>query len=365
MKLEKEWKAVGERVRRARVAEGLSQLELAQRIGVDDRTVISKIELGDRRIDGIELVQLAQVLRVPLDQFIFDPPPVISRRSGLVAEETTEAERSMFRVQTALVAWLRDVEQLVDTGLLDIPELIPYKGPKGTPSEARAAARHLRHILRIGENPTGSLMTVSERIGVLLAVVELEGDGASVVNGDYAVAVVNLKQDFGRRRSTAAHELGHVFLGDEYSSEIAVHASRDQREAVIDAFASEFLLPSAVLRPHHGRLTRSTLISIAARYQVSWSLAIRQAELAGCVEESVAREWGAKRPTRAEFLDSLGWAPQPDLERMRITPLLAHAVMAAYEARLITADRAVEIMRGQIDGPEDLPQVEVPREMMW
>src|SRR5690625_3437203 len=93
MRLEEGWAAIGERVRRARVAEGLSQQQLAREIGLEDRTAVSKIERGDRKIDGMELARLSRALNVPLDQFIQDPPLVISRRGGLVAEETTDAER--------------------------------------------------------------------------------------------------------------------------------------------------------------------------------------------------------------------------------------------------------------------------------
>ncbi|WP_460540560.1 ImmA/IrrE family metallo-endopeptidase [Glycomyces halotolerans] len=247
-----------------------------------------------------------------------------------------------------------------------MPKLVTYSaGSVDSPSAARDAAMWLRRQLRMGAGPTGSLMSIAERIGVLYSVVDLDGDGASVINGDYAVSVVNLGQDFGRRRSTAAHELGHVFLGDEYSSDIAVHTAKDEKEALIDAFASEFLLPSRVLTRKAEPLKRSDLVGIAAGYQVSWSLAIRQAELAGAVDEAQAKEWGGCRPTHAEFMDSLGWVPQPDLEKLRVSPLVAHAVLQAYEGGYITSSRAVEMMRGQIAGPGDLPAVDEELDLQW
>jgi hypothetical protein len=88
-------------------------------------------------------------------------------------------------------------------------------------------------------------MTACERMGLFVAVVDLPGEGASILDGDLAAAVVSRLGDPGRRRATAAHELGHVLLGDEYSSDLGVHASRASREAVIDAFAAELLLPTA------------------------------------------------------------------------------------------------------------------------
>lgn len=143
-------------------------------------------------------------------------------------------------------------------------------------------------------------------------------------------------------------------LGDEYSSGLGVHASRAEREAVVGAFAAEFLLPSAVMSTQRQRFDRNTMIRLAASYRTSWSLAVRQAVWAGVLDQADAALWLPKAPTRAELLDATGWAPQPDLEWVRVPPSYAHAVLEAHRRRLITTARAVELMRGQID-EADLP----------
>lgn len=365
MTLDTGWTAVGERIRRARVAEGLSQGNLAESIGLDDRSVISKIERGERRVDGMELARLSRVLRVPMNQFLEDPPnQIVSRRNGLVAEETTSDERADFRVQTELIAWSRDVEQLRELGVLEVPDLLTYPGAQAEPEDTRKAARWLRGRLSLGNEPIESLMAEVQRAGILLAVLNLEGEGASVHCGNYGVCIVNRDSDFGRRRATAAHELGHMVLGDEYTSEIGVHASRNAREARIDAFGSEFLLPIGAFGGAAKSLKRAELIEIAAKYRVSWTLAIRQAQLAGKLEDRDAKDWAAEKPTKTEFLDALGWVPQPDLEQMTVTPIVAHAVMEAYTKGLITAHRAVEILRGQIS-TADLPEVDSQARDPW
>lgn len=365
MSLDTGWIAVGERIRRARVAQGLSQGKLAEQIGLEDRSVISKIERGERRVDGMELARLSRALRVPMNQFLEDPPrQIVSRRNELVAEETTSGERADFRVQVQLVAWARDVQQLRDLGVLRVPELMTYTRPQSEPEYARDAARWLRQKLNLAEQPIESLMAEAERAGILLAIVDLEGDGASVHCDDFAVCIVNRGTEFGRRRSTAAHELGHMLLGDEYTSEVGVHASRNEREALIDAFASEFLLPADAFRRRSAPLSRSVLIEVAAEYRVSWTLAIKQAQLSGCLGDRDAKDWVAEKPTKAEFLDAIGWVPQPDLEQMAVTPIVAHGVMTAYRQQLITADRAVEMMRGQIRN-DDLPEVESEARDQW
>ncbi|SDD33560.1 helix-turn-helix domain-containing protein [Glycomyces harbinensis] len=365
MSLDSEWAAVGERIRRARVAGGLSQGKLAEAIGLDDRSVISKIEHGERRVDGMELARLSEALRVPMRQFLEDPPrQIVSRRNGLVAEETTSEERVDFRVQTELVAWAYDADQLCELNVLSIPELMRYQGAQSNAEEIRSAARWLRRCLGLADQPVESLLAEAQRAGVLLAVIEIECEGASMHYGDFAVGVVNRHSDFGRRRATAAHELGHMVLGDEYTSEIGVHASKNEREALVDAFASEFLLPAAAFGHATAKLNRTGLIEKAAEYRVSWTLAIRQAQLAGALNDGDAKDWAARKPTQAEFMDAIGWVPQPDLEKMTIAPMVAHAVMQAYTKSLITATRAVEIMRGQLD-TADLPEIEPQARDRW
>lgn len=364
MSLDSGWAAVGERIRRARVASGMSQNKLAERIGLDDRSVISKIEHGERRVDGLELSQLSKALQVPMRQLLEDPPSqIVSRRNGLVAEETTSDERADFRVQTELVSWAHDINQLRELRVLSIPGLMRYAGAQSNADDARKAARWLRSRLGLEHRPIESLLAEAQRAGILLAVIGLDGEGASMYYGDFAVGVVNRHSDFGRRRSTAAHELGHMVLGDEFTSEIGVHASKNEREGLIDAFASEFLLPAEAFEPKTS-LRRAGLVAMAAEYRVSWTLAIRQAQLAGALGESDAKDWAAKRPTQAEFMDALGWVPQPDLEKMTIAPMIAHAVMKAYQKSLITADRAVEVMRGQLN-TVDLPEIESEARDRW
>lgn len=353
MTAQEDWAGIGQRVREARLAARLSQDELGRRIGLD-RTMIAKIEAGARRIDAVELVRLGSCLDLPLDHFLYERPPVLSRRTALLEEEATEAGRESFRLEAALVSWLRDVRQLRSLGVLGGQPVLTYPGKVDSEGAAREAATWLRDRLGLGSEPIESLMQACEKSGLFVAIVDLPGDGASVVDGDLAAAVVGRLGDPGRRRATAAHELGHLVLGDEYSSDLGVHASRAGREAVIDAFAAEFLLPTAVMSASDRPFSRDALIRLASSYRTSWSLAVRQGTRAGVIDRGTATAWLPQTPTRAEFLDATGWAPQPDLEWVRVPPSYAHAVLEARRRHLITTARAVELMRGQID-EADLP----------
>jgi Zn-dependent peptidase ImmA (M78 family)/DNA-binding XRE family transcriptional regulator len=351
-----EWADVGERVRECRVAAEMSQEQLASALNMD-RTMIAKIEIGIRRVDALELSRLSSVLKVPLSHFLGSSPLLVSRRTELVDDTVTDAARQSYRLEMALSTWLADVRQLMEIGELPLPKIERYPGVIQDAPSARRAALWARNELGLGVGPINSLMSVCERLGQLVAVVEAQGDGASLIEDNLAVAVVSRQGDPGRRRATAAHELGHLIIGDEYSTDIGVHASRDDREMVVEAFAAELLLPVEVLQKaaSPGRTAkREELVDLAARYRTSWSLTMRQAVEAGVVDRDVAKELRRRNPTRADLMEAVGWIPQPDLETVRVPPGYAHAVLQSFKKGLVTTSRAVELMRGQIVA-SDLP----------
>jgi transcriptional regulator with XRE-family HTH domain/Zn-dependent peptidase ImmA (M78 family) len=350
-----DWTTVGEQIRQARLGAGMSQAELATRVRLD-RTMVAKIEAGARRVDALELIRIATTLDVPIDYLLQRRPAVISHRAELLADDNdTDVARRSQRLDIELSAWLGDVRQMIDAGTLRPHAPMRYEGRVESEADARVAAGWLRQVHGVGDAPIQTLMDFSERSGQYVLVSNLPGDGASLIDGDLAVAVISSKGDPGRRRATAAHELGHLVLGDEYSSDLAVHLSRADREAFISAFAAELLLPVAAfpVRSEAGSI-REDLIGLAARYRTSWSLALRQAGLAGWLDSGARRRLSQAAPTQAEFMDAVGWSPQPDLNTVRVPPGYSHAVMEAWRQDLVTSSRAVELLHGQI-GPEDLP----------
>jgi transcriptional regulator with XRE-family HTH domain len=64
---------VGRNVKRLRIAAGLSQAELAERMGVD-RAYVSGLELGQRNPTIVTLWHLAEALSVKLQLFFDDSP---------------------------------------------------------------------------------------------------------------------------------------------------------------------------------------------------------------------------------------------------------------------------------------------------
>lgn len=355
MEFVEDWDEIGARIREARLAGRLSQQRLAELIGME-RSMLTKVESGDRRIDVLELHRLATALDLPLGHFLSRPLGVLSRRTELRTIPTDEVEpqstSDAYRIEALLGEWCREVQQLVELGTLTPPRQASYPGRVDTIDAAVDAARWLRRQLGEGSEPITSMSEFAERAGQYILVRDIPGDGASVIDGDVAVAIVGLRGEAGRRRATAAHELGHLVLGDEYSNDVAVNASRAERESLINAFAAEVLLPADVVAKRcttlEGAALRAALIGLSATFRTSWSLTLRQAIRAEAVDQRHYEKLAAAVPTHADIKGAIGWTPQPDLESIRVPPGYAQAVMAALRVGRITPIRAVELMHGQI-----------------
>ena len=70
---QKAYKRFRTRVIQARKDDGLTQVEVAKRLGKPN-SFISKRELGEHRVDIVELQQLAKIYRKEMDVF-WDQPP--------------------------------------------------------------------------------------------------------------------------------------------------------------------------------------------------------------------------------------------------------------------------------------------------
>ncbi len=253
----------------------------------------------------------------------------------------------------------RDAHWLVANG-----SLVPPVPPAAGTSDARDLARQARQIVDRPSGPLGPLAEIGEHLGVYLTVVDVDADGASAILDGYGVAVIGRAADSGRRRWTAAHELGHHLLRDEYTAEVGgVSASRSEREQLVDRFAGEFLLPEQDLVAALDGITeshlRARLVAIAAEYRVSWSAAILRAQDCGLVTPGVAQVLRANKPVRGDFLAVVGREPQPDLELGEHGPQWKRAALKAHREGLITGARAVELIGGGIT-VDDLPDGDGP-----
>lgn len=355
MEVADSWDEIGEHLRSARLALGVTQAQLGEQLGLD-RTAVAKVESGTRKLDALELFRAADALGLSVGHLVRRPPAAVVSRRAARAEADTGSSRDEFRSEARLQSWLWDVRQLADLGVLRPRPPLRISGVDGEEA-ARSAAADVRRMIGVGTDALGAMVAVGEQCGVYILAAELPGEGASLAESDLAVAVVSSTIEPGRRRTTAAHELGHQVLGDEYSADLGVSTSRDDRERVVDAFAAELVLPLAAVRGRWPAAAeevtcRAAAVQIAAEYRVSWSLLLRQVQHAGLLPAEWRHAWRTQTPTRAEFLASPEGPPRPDLSAGEVPPSYAAAVLSAYRRWDIGPHRAVEMLHGQVSEDE-------------
>ncbi len=364
---EQAWIEVGARIAASRRARGLSQEELAGKVGLD-RTAITKIEVGRRHINSLELVRLGEVLDRPLQSFVSEPPAsIVSRRAAVAGGRNDQA--SDFAIEDVA----RDLQVLVDVRALSpnqakgsLRAIVPGEEGWG-PEDAAARARSLIGV--DAKSPIHNLASKVERVGLFaysLALGDASSDGSYAEIDGLGVAVVNGEIDSGRRRSTLAHELGHHLFGDAYSIDWGTDTSAT--EQALDAFAGFLLLPRAGLGDRWQALraeytARQSAIIVSAEFRVSWSSALQHLRHYDLItrDEKIVLE--SRSPTRADYLER-GVRVSEELQPPYIPTGVAAAAIRAYRGHRISGERVIDMLRGQIHLDELPARDEIPLESL-
>ena len=350
------WADVGARVATARERAGFTQRELAERLEIS-RSAITRVELGQRQLDALELAQLADALGRSVEWFLTEPPDTIaSHRSGLSVDQDVQ------RLEDELERVSRDVELLAEVGALSIPSAVRQSGVT-TIGEAETRAVEARSLLGRDDGPLADLQSAVERLGLLAFSFDL---GPSVIDGGYVrlgevgVALVNGTVDAGRRRFNLAHELGHHLLADEYTADFGLGMAESDREGLINAFAIHFLIPRISARRRWDELSaewedpRARLIVLAAEYRVSWSAAISHGVTLELISRGDRNLLEVRRPTPADYFET-GVRFEEELRPVSLAPAYSRAAVRAFRRGVVSADRAVELLRGTVTA-DDLPR---------
>ena len=356
---------LGRRIGAARRSLGMTQQECALRAGMG-RTVLTKIENGARRVGAMELAHLATALDMRIEWFLEDAPPAVVSRRGAAEPGVlpTKLDRTVERLARE-VTFLRSILEQFD--LKATPELsLPSSA-----STAEEAAAKVRRLLGYEDGePALDLVGRAAEIGLLIFSWDCspaDADGASVLLDRGGVAVVNGDRQIGRRRLTAAHEIGHYVFADEYSTDWNVLDSPASRtEGLIDRFARAVLIPSGALaaRWRGGEQTRTDAVLIGHEFRVDMStLAQRLHEL----EIAPPGELGTVRETRirkADILEHDLFVPT-DLTPPELPTSYIKAVLDAYRGREISAARACSLLL-ETWSDDDLPELPMlPADAIW
>lgn len=350
--------ALGARVARAREDVGLTQAGLGRAVDLD-RTAISRLETGERKLSVPEMVAIADVLKRPLSFFLQAPSAVvISRRN-----DTSTAHDTTFALDAELEQFTADIRFLDGMALLDARERPESAATPEDHVDAERLAQAARRGAGLASEPVPDLSAACERLGLLTFSAPLgqfgpdggcvEVEAASVTLG---AAVINGEAPPGRRRMTLAHELGHWLTGDAYDT-----AASTEAERMLNSFAIHFLAPRAgviaLWNERQHRPTRDRALTVSATFRLSWSATVGQLHNLGLVDFRERAALEAEKSTTGEFVQ-LGLKWTDELGSPSLSPGFAAACVGGYVAGKLTADRTVELLRGTLLADE-LPR---PRE---
>lgn len=354
------------RIGQYRELAGISQVELASEIGID-RTAMSKIESGTRRVSAVELHDLARVLGIRMEWLFSDPP------SSIVAYRRSSADQVLAGIDVAIERLSREVEFVRDHAAIQWPEFQPSMTDPAT-IDPELFARRLRATSGFGVDPIRSMTKLAERLGVALFSLSMgtdAPDGGSTPLAHAGIAVVNGDRDTGRRRLAAAHELGHLICGDHY--EVDWRLDRPEQglwEAKLDQFARALLLPAEPLEQvwrHRGGGDfdeRAQALTDASNWQVDMSTLARRLRHLDLVDEAAANRIRHYKHRRADF-DELDLVVRTDLEPPTLPRIFTRSVLDLYRREFISADRALDLLQGAYSEAELPEPAPLPEGSIW
>ncbi|MCR5038940.1 MAG: ImmA/IrrE family metallo-endopeptidase [Bacteroidales bacterium] len=258
--------------------------------GVVSKQAISKYESAKMMPNSNVLAALAVALDVDMDYFFrpftfdLDEFQVSFRKKSNTSVKDVNALR--VRIQDEVERYL-EIEEILGK---DKTVVQPQDGERlFTPAQMRSVANQLRDEWHLGYDAIGNVQDVLEAHGIKVICTEApkDFDGVSgVVNGkDYIVVLNRLQLHVERRRFTALHELGHLLYNKRFASDLTL---RD-KEKLCDAFASEMLLPTCVIkgvfRPGE-KISVSEVRQLQVVYGISFDAIMHKLNEVGIISDS-------------------------------------------------------------------------------
>ena len=222
---------LGERIRQARLAAGLTVRGLAEKVGVS-HSAISKYEIGEDRPRQSVLLAIAQALHVRTSFFLkpteVELAVVEFRRKASFSDAKADQVRARVQVDLQPYIELSEIWAAGKSGRT--AHRLPTPKTMVSLDAVETFAEHVRGEWQIGLAPITNVIELVESVGVKVLTTNA-GDGfdemAGIANGEYPVVVVkNLDEGKGdRQRFDVLHGLGHLLLrpGDGIDKEKMCH----------------------------------------------------------------------------------------------------------------------------------------------
>lgn len=360
--------SVGSAIRRARERLGLTQLQLAESVGLPAAQTVSEIEHDSRDVKAAELARLSKVLKTPIEVLlgIIEEEPktlVLWRASNdaLGADQKLSHEAQLLE-RARRYAFLEEVTG-TELGGEPLPAYEMEFG-EGQYGWVRTIARQVANSLLLGSRPASCLPDVlDQRYGIRLFHESMGTDGsAACTKGDFGAAVLLNKDEVPWRRAfSLAHELFHLITWRQTAEWLEPPENSrclDVSEQLANAFASELLLPEEQVRGEiDERFTRrdpgvEDLVELAYSYGVSTGAVVWRLKNLNKITAAKARE--LLDDPELESLNSLmnslrgGSSGEPDVLPKRYVALARKAYGEGEISRGKLAE-LLEISRSELD----------------
>ncbi len=347
---------IGDRIKQARIAAGMTQDEVVAALASHGQTLtkagLSKYERSGSVPKPTTLRALTRVFDVAPD-FLLEEPEVLvqwlafRKASGL--GQTAQA-----RIQFVAAAQVEAFVMLRHALEPKREQPTPKRTRVVSPADAETAAERLREAWRLGDQAVDSVTTAIEDAGGL--VVET-GHQAKLFDGlsgwaqkTTPVVVMSAAAADDRRRFSLAHELGHLFMD-------VGNADPKTEEKLAHRFAAAFLVPANTARRELGETRRHLdlreLAFLKTKHGLSMQAWIYRAADLGIIEPSHARSLFAA-------FSAKGWRKEEPVKfegREKPTRLRQLAVRALAEG-LLSASQAERICPNALPDRNDLRRPE-------
>jgi Zn-dependent peptidase ImmA (M78 family)/DNA-binding XRE family transcriptional regulator len=286
------------RLKQARLLLGLSLRELSERIGQTvSHVALTKYERGDMKPSAEVLVALCSALGRTPDQMFRPVRATLSNVSFRKRKSFSEKQTSMVLelVRSRLEDYL-EAEEFVPEQVKSATKLsLPANFKPDNLEPVRKLALELRTAWGLNEEPIPNLVELLEDRGYRVIQVNLDEkgfDGCEVT--EFRALIIGTWPDHSvaRMRLTLAHELAHSLLNESVSK---LGLTEKEAEAVMNAFASEFLLPTAALKrylgAHRTAITMAELEEVKLRFGISIGAIVYALKTLGIINDSAHRRF--------------------------------------------------------------------------
>lgn len=241
---------IGERLKRARAAAGLSMQALGEQVGVS-ANMIKKYEHDQSMPSSPILIRLSRVLDVRTEYFF---RPVKIELKGVEYRKRSNTPMTLLkRIEADVLDQAERWQELANlwpafpVPQFSVPDQLPAKVE--SPEQIDGFADRLRIIWELGLTPIPDLIDILESRGILVIITEVDlqakFDGLQASIAGQPVIVISANWPGDRQRFTLAHELGHLLLHDRLTEGL-------DEERACHRFASALLLPASVMRQQLG-----------------------------------------------------------------------------------------------------------------